>query len=123
MANFHKYRDLAVRTVDELMGETLRIVPLDGGRADATRTPREVISPLRVGVEENDGVSGKSKSWGSRIASGKARAHISRTEYPDLLVRQGDRLRAVERAGQPWFEVDAVGDRDHARIIVALVEI
>ena len=123
MANFHKYRDLAVRAVDGLMGETLRLVPLESGRTDPARPPRDVISPLRVGVEENDGVSGKSKSWGSRIASGKAQAHISRAEYPDLVLRQGDRLRAVERAGQPWFEVDAVNDRDHARMIVELVEV
>lgn len=123
MANFHKYRDLAVRAVDDLMGETLHVLPINAGKIDPARTARDVISPLRVGVEENDGVSGKSKSWGARIASGKARAHISREKYPDLVLRQGDRLRAVERAGRPWFEVDSVGDRDHSRLIVELDEV
>ena len=123
MAKFHKYRDLAVRAVDDLMGEALRIVPMDGGRIDPARTPGEVTAPLRVGAEESDGVGGKSQAWRSRISSGKAQAHISREAYPDLVVRKGDRLRAIERAGQPWFEVDAVADRDHARLILELVEI
>lgn len=121
---FHAHRDKAIRKVDELMAETVRHYPMvSGTTADPERDKSDVSAPLRTGGVDNDGVGGASQSWGARISSGKAKLHISRVAYPDIVVRRGDRFRALDRAGQPWFAVDNLDDRNHSRIIVELDEI
>ncbi|WP_375261851.1 hypothetical protein [Palleronia sp.] len=120
---FHQYRDMAIKAVDGVMAETLRHYPLNKGEADATRTRTDLQGVLRTGNADEKNVAGTSTSWGSRIVSGKARAHFSRVAYPELAIRDGDKLRAMDRAGQPWFSVSSIDDRNHGRLIAELNEI
>ena len=114
---------LAIKAVDDVMAETLRHYPLSKGEADASRNRTDLQGVLRTGNADEKNVAGTSTSWGSRIAAGKARAHISRVAYPDLVIHDGDKLRAMDRAGQPWFAVSSVDDRNHGRLIAELNEI
>ena len=120
---FHQYRDIAIKAVDDVMGETMRHYPLKDGKADGTRSQADLIGPLRTGNADEKNVAGTSASWGSRITAGKAQAHFSRGANPELVLRDGDKLRALDRAGQPWFLVNSVDDRNHGRLIVELDEI
>jgi hypothetical protein len=45
---------------------------------------------------------------------------IDRQAYPDLEVRKGDKLVALDRDGQPIFEFQSVDDRSHLRLICDL---
>jgi hypothetical protein len=45
---------------------------------------------------------------------------VDRAAYPDLDIRDGDKVQAIERQGQPWFVVKSVDRRHHVRLIVHL---
>jgi hypothetical protein len=57
-----------------------------------------------------------------RIAAGEAEAHLDRATYAGPEIRKGDKLRAVERPGTPFFEVLRVADRGHGRLVLHLGE-
>ncbi|MGV2111928.1 hypothetical protein ACQZ46_11680 [Agrobacterium salinitolerans] len=90
-------------------------------KADPDRPQVVIMAVLRTG-DETAGpldVSG-GRSLHSRIAAGKAALYIDRTEYPYIVLRKKDKLRALERPGEPVFEVSTVDDRNHARLIAGL---
>lgn len=113
---------MTTSAVDRTFSEPLALFFLAKGKADAMRVNLTVEAPLVVGAGASDSPAGRVQSWGSRIASGKARAFIARSTYSGPAIREGDKLRAVNRAGQPWFEVAHVDDRDATRLILHLVE-
>lgn len=118
-APFHAIRDRAMEQVDDTMAEAVDLFFLAGGAADPARDNVTVQAVLRVGSRD---VVAPKGAWGSRIAAGKAEAHIARASYDGPEIRQGDKLRAVERIGQPFFEVLRVADRGHGRLVLHLGE-
>lgn len=119
MATFQKIQADAIRAVDAVMSETLRHFPLSGGKADTTRTQADIRGVLRVGRNKDTSVTGgASSTWSQRIAFGKAELHLDRTALPD--VRKGDRLRATERPGAPWFDVLGMTENAHGRMVLDL---
>ncbi|HOV04220.1 MAG TPA: hypothetical protein PLG99_07400 [Kaistiaceae bacterium] len=93
------------------------------GMLDATRPAREIEAILRVGGGESTSIGGSgSTSWRTRIVARKGEMHIDRTKYPDLDVRARDKVRALARPGQPWFEVAVVDDRGSSRLVLQLNE-
>lgn len=122
-APFHALRDQAIAAVDAVMAEELRLLFLDGqGRADTTRANASVKGVLRVGGGDvRTPTTGR--AWASRIAAGEAALYLSRAAYGATpALRKGDKVKAVERAGAPLFEVMRVDDRRHDRIVVHLGE-
>ncbi|MGN7867785.1 hypothetical protein [Paracoccus sp. 22332] len=119
MATFQQIQADAIRAVDAVMSETLRHFPLAAGKADATRTQSDIRGVLRVGRNKEVSVTGgAAASWSQRIAAGKAELHLDRTGLPD--VRKGDKLRATERPGSPWFEVLSMTESAHGRLVLDL---
>ena len=53
-----------------------------------------------------------------QLAAGVLR--IDREVNPDLVIRKGDKVTALERAGKPVFEIKFVNDRSHLRLICDL---
>ncbi|SFQ55682.1 hypothetical protein SAMN05421853_11013 [Roseivivax halotolerans] len=102
------------------MGEALRHFPLENGLTDNSRDVIDLTAVLRVGNAEPSSVGGS--TWNSRLAVDKAQAHVSHSAYPELEIKVGDKLRAVERPGEPWFEVLSINDRMQGRLIVELGE-
>ncbi|WP_037373558.1 hypothetical protein [Sediminimonas qiaohouensis] len=119
-APFHAIRDRALAQVDATFAEDVDLFFLSGGAADPARGNLTAKAVLRVGDRDDVAPSG---SWGTRIAAGKAEAHINRAAYGGPVIRQGDKLRAVERIGQPFFEVLRVSDRGSGRLVLHLGEI
>ena len=122
-ARFHQLRDRVLAKVDEAFAEPVRHSPMRGAAADPARQVSIIEAPLRTGGGENTNLAGgHQQSWRTRIVAQKAELHIDPVKYPDIVVRRGDRIRALFRRGQPLFEVLHVDDRDHTRLVVELGE-
>lgn len=108
---------------DDAFGERIRFSFMTRGAVDQGRVPREIVAVLRTGGGTEANLSGGlAQSWRTQLAAGKAELHIDLAAYPDLLVRIGDAVRALDRAGKPWFEVARVDDRGAPRLVLELNE-
>jgi hypothetical protein len=120
-SSFRAARDAIVSGVDQRFAERIRLSPMKNEKADLDRPQVVIMAVLRTG-DEKDGpldVSG-GRSLHSRIAAGKAALYIDRTEHPDIVLRKKDKLRALDRPGEPVFEISTVDDRNHTRLIAGL---
>lgn len=93
------------------------------GRSDPDRPSIEIVAPLRTGPKRAANMPGGfSQSWRARLAAGKAQLHIDPIANPGIVLREKDKVQALERPGQPWFEVVYFDDRNHTRHIAELSE-
>lgn len=124
-ARFHRLRDLSMTHNDRVFAEPLWFsffVPGKMSNAlDVTRPEREIEGILRVDQGKAPATPSSRKSQ-LRIHAQKAEAYIDRSKYPDLVVRSGDRVQALARPGQPWFEVAETDDRTDGRLVLHLDE-
>lgn len=100
-------------------GEQVRLSFLKNGEVDPDRQAADLVGVLAVGSDEIERIPGRNVA----VAAGFAKLILDGSTYAGPLVRAGDRVRANERAGQPWFEVRAVEDRHSNLIILALSEV
>ena len=121
-AAFHAHRDLAIAAVDRVMAEDIALYFMRNGVTDPDRDNTTIRAVLRVGSGDN-AIDTRSRNWAQRIAAGRAQLHIDRVAHPGLTVRRHDRIRAIERVGQPFFEVLRADDRAHGRLVLELGEI
>jgi hypothetical protein len=121
LADHHATRSAQV---DRVHAERVRIVPQlrgnYGAGVDPDRSPVETVGPLRVGAAEND-AGGARRNFISNIATGKAELHLERSNLPPgFEAKKGDLVIALDRPGQPRFEVERP-ERDHiARLVLKL---
>ncbi|MEM1149243.1 MAG: hypothetical protein AAGI03_01600 [Pseudomonadota bacterium] len=112
------------RSIDAAWAETVRFSPMQKGRADPERTAQDVIAILRTdeqgAVAFASGHGDQAKALGAKSPAGGAVLKVDPTAYPDLAVRSGDMVRAVDRVNRPVFEVDRVDPTSHHRLIVRL---
>jgi hypothetical protein len=88
---------------------------------DETRGHPEFQAVLRTGSKDEERVSfGKRSAPPPGFTGSGGRLRINRVAYPDLLMRQDDKLVALDRAGEPVFLIALVDDRSHHRLIVEL---
>ncbi|WP_116131176.1 hypothetical protein [Tropicimonas sp. IMCC34043] len=106
--------------VDEVFAEPLRHLPMAAGVPDTGRSPREIAATLRSGERAATG-AGRQRRTDQWADGGELR--IDREVFADLDIRQGDRIAALARAGQPMFEVMSVDARSHLRLICRLGDI
>jgi hypothetical protein len=122
-ARFHELRNKVVATVDEKFAEPVRLSPMKGGAPDPDRPQRVIEAVLRTGASKGGSIEGgQGRGWRSRLQAGTSELHIDRVKYPDVLLKKGDAVRAISRAGEPAFEVLAVDDRNYGRLIMSLGE-
>lgn len=124
-ARFHVLRNRAVAVNDRVFAEPVQLAFLKGGIADPSRPSPllPVEAPLRVGGGKETNVDGRDSSvWHASIQAGRGELHIDPVKYPGLKFIKGDKVRALARQGQPWFEVLAVDDRLSSRLVVQLGE-
>lgn len=123
-ARFHATRDAVLSAVDKVFAEPIKLSFLKPNKTvDPDRPARMIEGVLRVGSGEASRPGGGfAQSWSTRIVAGKAELHIDPVAYPGLDIRQGDKVRADSRIGQPWFEVLHVDDRSSTRLVVELSE-
>lgn len=122
-ARFHELRDRVLAGVDHVFAEPVRLSFFKSGVLDPSRPAVEIEAVLRVGEGKATNVSGgNAASWRTRIVADKAQLHIDRAAYTGPQPKQGDKVKALSRAGEPWFEVADVDDRSHTRLVLNLNE-
>jgi hypothetical protein len=122
-SNLSEIHDRLVATVDLKMAEPVKLSFLKDGEPDVARPAVEISGVLRVGGgKESSMAPGTSRAWRSQLAAGKAELHIDRSRYAGPALHSGDRVRALARRGQPWFEVLRVDDRGDTRLVLELGE-
>jgi len=124
-ARFHTLRDRVVASVDQAFAEPVRLSFMKDGKQDPGRPVVEIEAILRVGGGKEVLASGKltDNSWHSKFAGNPSELYIDRSKYPTIVLRAGDRVKALSRNGEPWFEVLTVQDRGEARLILTLGEV
>ncbi|SMC43013.1 hypothetical protein SAMN06297251_102132 [Fulvimarina manganoxydans] len=118
-----KYRALAKSGRASIWDEALRLYPLKNGVVDQSRPLHSCTGSVRQGNEKEANASGGgAQAWSTRIAAGEAEAYITRSTYTGPQIKEGDKLRRMDRAGQPFYEIASVNDRDAGDIILKLTE-
>lgn len=108
---------------DDAFGERVLISPLHKGIADPSRQPAEVVGVLRTRPGKSENLAGgRAQSWSATLDGSVSALAVDGARYPDLVVRRGDAVRALERRGQPWFEVDRIDDRGAPRLVFEFTE-
>ena len=124
VARYQAIRDRIIAANDRIFAELIFFSPMRGSVQDDKRSARNIEGVLRVGGGSETSVANRQATdWRSRIVAGKGELHIDWAAFPGLIVRQGDRLRAMTRPEVPWFEVLAVDDRSFDRLVLQLGEI
>ncbi|TRD16961.1 hypothetical protein [Palleronia caenipelagi] len=110
--------------VDDAFAEAIRHLPMAQGRPDPARLPSEIVAILRTGDREAEGLGlrGRARTRVGINAEGGT-LRIDRMIHGDLILRASDKVVALERPGQPIFEVQAVDDRSHLRLICELGDV
>ncbi|MCG6115100.1 MAG: hypothetical protein MEQ84_07860 [Mesorhizobium sp.] len=123
-ARFHNLRDRMIAQVDHVLAAPVLLSFLKDGQVDPDRAAVQIEAVLRTGSPVNSNMTGgMAQRWSVRFDAAKAVLAIDRAKYPDIVLRGGDRVRALSLAGQPWFDVLGVDDRSHTRLYVALGEV
>lgn len=110
--------------VDDVWAERLKHLPLDQGQQDSDRAPSEFYAILRTGERNAEGIKyrkGHSSRAGINGDGGSLR--IDRSAFGDLNLRKGDKILAMDRPGEPIFEILSVDDRDHLRLVCELGDV
>lgn len=102
--------------VDEEWAERLRHLPMKAGQPDPDRQVAELHALLRTGEREQN----RARKSRAQIAAGGGVLRLDRTAYADITLRQHDKIVALDRRGEPVFEVLSVDDRSHLRLICEL---
>lgn len=100
-------------------GETVRLSFMDGAVLDPERALTDIRAILHTGGDDSKSVQGGLK-YRTRLSAGQAELVISRDAYTGPMPRVGDRVRATDRAGAPWFEVAGASDRYSNLIVLSL---
>ena len=121
MANYAAIRDRVLGSVDRVMAEKVELFFHKNGAVDPARDKTEATAVLRTGHSAaNNMTGGKNRQWKSKVAATGGTLGINRSVYTGPLPVKGDRIRAVERLGKPFFEVLFVDDRSHTRLVLIL---
>lgn len=123
MASLKMIRDKAIKINDDIWGERVELSFFVKGLVDKERRTMIAIGVLRTTeeqVKKADG--GVSTGWKVPIAAVPAKLSIDPRIYPSLVVKRGDKVKALSRVGQPSFVVTSVDDRSHHRLYIYLGE-
>ena len=114
-------REDLMAEVDDVWAETVRHLPLAAGQKDPGRDAAEIAAVLRTGDRDAERMNfGRGNNARAGVAADGGYLRIDRAAHATLVVRKGDKVVALDRDGQPVFEVLSVDDRSHLRLICEL---
>lgn len=122
MANWRKLEAMVDQKMTRSYGESVRLSFLKGQVTDPDRQMIEIDAILHVGGDDSR-APGPTGTYRSRLSLGEAELFLDRSTYTGPDPKVGDKVRANDRAGKPWFEVAAVSDRYSNLIVVKLGQI
>jgi hypothetical protein len=118
-----RWQDLEAR-VDRIearrFGESVRLSFLKNGTADPARPLINIVAILHSGGDDSFAAG---TGMRTRLSASQSELLIDRSTYTGSMPRQGDKVRANDRTGLPWFEVLAVSDRYSNLIVLTLGEV
>ena len=124
VARHHSIRDRVLASVDKAFAEPVRLSFFQRGVMDPQRQMIEIEAVLRVGGGDQTNVGGGyAQTWRTQLAAGKAELNINAATYAGPQIKSGDRVRAISRRHQPWFEATRIDDRGETRLVIELSEI
>jgi|GEM_PF-2351147 len=127
---FNRLDQLASASVEAVFAERVRFVPVKGGKytegaRDPDRDEMEFPALLTVdqGVQITSGDEMGDK-FGVGLVGAPIRISVSAGIFiePDKDLRKGDRFIALERPGQPAFEIVRPAPDNATRIVIFCVE-
>jgi hypothetical protein len=114
-------------TVDQKIGrafgESVRLSFLKDGIVDTARPAIDIVAVLHTGGDDSKPLTDGSDRYRSRLSAGQAELFIDRSTYTGPMPRTGDRVRASDLPGKPWFEVAGVSDRYSNLLVLSLGEV
>lgn len=119
MANWQNLTAMATRTADRLFGEPVRLSFLKAGQEDPARPMVDLRAQLHLPGESDVVPSRSNSSFTTHLVGGTGLLIIQKALFTGEL-RQGDKVRANARDGQPWFEVLTVDAKDSAQIVAQI---
>ncbi|KAB2731569.1 hypothetical protein [Brucella anthropi] len=122
MANWRKLEAMVDQKMTRSYGESVRLSFMNKQVVDPDRPTVEIIALLHVGGDDSR-APGPTGTYRSRLSLGEAELFLDRSTYTGSDPKVGDKVRANDRAGKPWFEVAAVSDRYSNLIVVKLGQI
>lgn len=121
MFNISGLKNRLPSMVDKFHAERVMFIPIKNGGADQTREREQITGVLRVRPNEAKGPqSGNASTFKSKAKSNDAELYLDAANYAEFKIEQGDKIQAIERAGQPFFQVECRNPRDQNRITVEL---
>ncbi len=122
MANWRKLEAMVDQKMARSYGESVRLSFMKKQVVDPDRPTVEIIALLHVGGDDSR-APGPTGTYRSRLSLGEAELFLDRSTYSGPDPKVGDKVRANDRAGKPWFEVAAVSDRYSNLIVVKLGQV
>lgn len=113
------------RTINGAFGETVRLSFMKDGKADPARAQMTVRCHALHTDDDTLRPAGNTLGGNPHVRLGGAPAvlFLDRGSYTGPALRPGDRVRAMDRAGEPVWQVDTISDRHSNLIAVALIEL
>lgn len=121
MVNWRTLEAGADAIVGAVWGESVRLSFMNGGAIDPARPMIEVTAIIHVGGDGSIS-PGAGHQFKTNLSAGQAALVIDRNKYPALVAKRGDKVRANDRAGQPWWEVADVTDRYSNLLVLTLTQ-
>lgn len=123
MANWRALEARVDQTMARAFGESVRLSFLKDGAVDPDRAALDLVAVLHVGGDDSKPIDNGSDRFRSRLALGEAELFLDRSTYTGPIPIGGDRVRANDRVGKPWFEVASVSDRYSNLLVLTLGEL
>lgn len=122
MVNWRNLEAAVDRKIGRSFGESVYLKFNRNGVTDPAREAVTINAVLHVGGDDSLPLGTGGDRFRTRLSAGKAELFIDRSTYggPDPMLK--DEVRAMDRAGQPWFEVLNISDRYSNLLVLTLGE-
>lgn len=118
MADWRALEAKVDRKMAATFGESVRLSFIGSdGRVDPDRPAVTIRAIFEAGGADSIGLG---SGFRARILVNNAELVIDRSTYDGPMPRSRDGVRALDRDGQPWFEVNAVSKRYSNLIVLSL---
>lgn len=117
--DWRELEEMVDQTISDHFDEQVRISFLNNGVADPTRPQWTGRAVLHSGGDDSYAVG---TGYRTRLSGGQAELVIGRSTYDGPVIRAKDRVRALDRAGTPLWEVADISDRYSHLIVASLTQ-
>lgn len=117
--DWRKLEEMVDQTISSHFDEAVRVSFMKNGAADPARPQWTGRAVLHTGGDDSFSPADGNK-YRTRLSAGQAELFLNRSTYDGPAVRTGDRVRGMDRAGTPLWEVKGVSDRYSHLIVLSL---